>query len=222
MPRGVTQYPQLFIPPDVRPAIPTRQQRGRSRNPRGTQNDIDMQPQQQAEPQLEQLTRSRSRSHRHSTQPVQAIDMQPHQEPEIEQMTRSRSRRFKSKVLQVPGTTPPGANQQGRQPIVIPPETPGQPRRTADTTWEFFRNKQGAEPPAPPPSDGQKPKRKPKKEVIKQVKQTTRRPKKKGVTNTTEQDNWTGAWATAIVLTRQPIRLRPTLRNQDGNGKQVL
>ncbi|MFM7989587.1 MAG: hypothetical protein ACKPKO_60760, partial [Candidatus Fonsibacter sp.] len=46
-PGGVNQYPQLLIPPDVRPVAPTRPQRGRSRNPQGTQNDIEMQPPQQ-------------------------------------------------------------------------------------------------------------------------------------------------------------------------------
>ncbi|MFM7987104.1 MAG: hypothetical protein ACKPKO_48115, partial [Candidatus Fonsibacter sp.] len=67
VPGGVDHYPQLLIPPDVRAATPTRQQRGRSRNPRGTQNDIDMQPPQQ-ERQPERLTtrqqRGRSRNPR--------------------------------------------------------------------------------------------------------------------------------------------------------------
>ncbi|MFM7978933.1 MAG: hypothetical protein ACKPKO_06415, partial [Candidatus Fonsibacter sp.] len=35
VPGGVNQYPQLLIPPDVRPITPTRTQRGRSRNHKG-------------------------------------------------------------------------------------------------------------------------------------------------------------------------------------------
>ena len=71
IPGGVNQYPQLFIPPDVQPATPTRQRRGRS------------QPPPQQEPPIDLITRSTSRSRNHGTQPVQIIDMQPNQEPEI-------------------------------------------------------------------------------------------------------------------------------------------
>ena len=87
-PGGVNQYPQLFIPPDVQSTTPTRQQqRGRSRNPRRTPNDIVMHPHQ--DPQLEDMTRSRSR--RRNSQPVQIIDRQPNQDSQLEQMLRSRS-----------------------------------------------------------------------------------------------------------------------------------
>ncbi|MFM7982378.1 MAG: hypothetical protein ACKPKO_23965, partial [Candidatus Fonsibacter sp.] len=109
-------------------------------------------------------------------------------------MTRSRSRRFKSKVLQAPGITPAG------QPNAIPAEAPGQPRRTADTTWDYkklFLDRQGTEPPVPPPTSGQEPRRNSKTYVMKKATQTTRR-SKKGVINTPVKDNWTGAWATAI------------------------
>ena len=194
IPRGVNQYPKLFIPPNVRPTTPTRQQRGRSRKPRGTESDSDMQPQQ--EEQLEQIKMSTPKSRSRIAQPVQIIDVHPHQFPEIEQMTRSRSRRFNSKVLQAPGTAPVSANQQGPRPFFIPPEDPDQPRRTADTTWDYnnlFRNRQGTEPPVPPPSNGQEPNQKSKAEVIKTVKQTTGR-SKTSVINATDQDNWTSEW----------------------------
>ncbi|MFM7985778.1 MAG: hypothetical protein ACKPKO_41335, partial [Candidatus Fonsibacter sp.] len=72
-PGVVNQSPQLLIPPEVRPTAPpavtpTRPQRGRSRNPQGTQNDIDI----QAPPQ-ERQHRGRSRNPR-GTQ--NDIDMQ--------------------------------------------------------------------------------------------------------------------------------------------------
>ena len=147
---------------------PTRQQqRGRSRNPRGTPNDIAMQPHQ--EPQLEDMTRSRSR--RHNSQPVQIIDMQPHQEPQVEHMLRSRlrrrnadpegeatvkqpKRRFRTGVLQVPGPPPTGTHQQGLQPIFIPPEDPDQPRNTKRSkrpTKGVVKTPGVVKPPDPPP-----------------------------------------------------------------------
>ena len=180
-----------------------------------------MQPQQQDEP---QLTRSRSRSHRHSTQPVQAIDVQAHQEPKVEQMTRSRSRRFKSKVLQAPGTTPPAGSNQP-QPIAIPPATPDQPRRTADATWDynkFFRNRQGAEPPAPPPSDGQEPNENPRRRSSNKLSKQHDAPRRKALPARPNKTTGRAHGQLRLVLTKRPIRLRPTLSNQDGNGRQVL
>ena len=169
MPGGVNQYPPLYIPPDVQPT--RQQQRGRSRNPQGTPTDIVMQPHQ--EPQLEDMTRSRSRGR--SSQPVHIIDVQPHQEPQVERMLRSRSgrrnadpegdatvkqpkRRFRTGVLQPPGPPPTGTNQQGLQPIYIPPEAPDQPGRTTQRPIKGVRKtifKKGVlTPPGhPPPAD---------------------------------------------------------------------
>ncbi|MFM7987670.1 MAG: hypothetical protein ACKPKO_50990 [Candidatus Fonsibacter sp.] len=48
-----------------------------------------------------------------------------------------------------------------------------------------------------PPTNGQEPIHKTKTDVINKVKQTTRR-SKKGVINAPVEDNWAGAWATAI------------------------
>ncbi|MFM7987914.1 MAG: hypothetical protein ACKPKO_52235, partial [Candidatus Fonsibacter sp.] len=96
IPGGVNQSPKLLIPPDVQPVTPTRPQRGRSRNPQGTQNDINMQPPQQ-EPQPEQLTRQQRGRSRNPRGTQNYINMQPpQQEPQPEQQTRQQRGRSRN------------------------------------------------------------------------------------------------------------------------------
>ncbi|MFM7980674.1 MAG: hypothetical protein ACKPKO_15280, partial [Candidatus Fonsibacter sp.] len=85
-------------PARVQPTTQTRPQRGRARNPQGTQNDIDMQP-----PQPERLTRSMS--HNQNTQPVQQPPQQQQQQPQPERLTRSRSRNRNAQPVQQPPQT---------------------------------------------------------------------------------------------------------------------
>ncbi len=139
-------------------------------------------------------------------------------------MTRSRSRRFTSKVLQAPGAPPAGAKKQDPQPMIIPPEkllTNQDVLLTQlGTTTNYSENKQAPEPPVPPPTNGQEPRQKPKTDVIKKVKQTTRR-SKKAVINTPVEDTWTGAWATAIGPEQAP-NPPPTDAKQGRGSKEAF
>ena len=118
----------------------------------------------------------------------------------MEQITRSRSRRFKSKVLQAPGITQPGANQQGPQPNFIPLKLlTNQDALLTQLDTKTSSSETGKGPTRPfhlhltDKNQNGKPRRRLSSNNNKQ-----HGAPRKCVINTTEQDNWTGAWATAI------------------------